>query len=132
MKKKFSVRWKASKLPRKQRKYRFSAPIHVKRKMLSANLSKELRKKYQRRSFPIVKGDVVKIMRGEFKSKTGKIAEVDLKKLKAVIEGVNRTKKDGTKTPVKFDPSKLQINELNLTDKKRITAIERKIELKNE
>jgi len=127
MKKLFSIKWKSSKQPRKQRKYRANAPFHIRRKLMSVNLSKELRKKYNRRNFPLVKGDNVKIMRGEFKSKTGKITEVSLKKLKVIIEGINRTKKDGTKIPVKFDPSKLQITELNLGDKKRIIALERKI-----
>ncbi len=62
MKKKFSDKWKASKLPRKQRKYLANAPLHIKRKFLSANLSKELRKKHGKRSIPIRKGDTVRIM----------------------------------------------------------------------
>jgi len=53
MKSKFSAHWKSSKQTRKQRKYRANAPIHVQRKLLSANLSKELRKKYEKRDFPI-------------------------------------------------------------------------------
>ena len=94
--------------------------------MMSVNLSKELRKKYGKRNFPVVKGDDVRIMSGEFKGKTGKVMDVNLKKLKAMIEGIHRTKKDGTKISVKFDPSKLQIKELNFDDKKRNEALERK------
>lgn len=94
--------------------------------MTSVNLSKELRKKYGKRNFPVVKGDGVKIARGKFKGKTGKIMDVNLKKLKVTIDGIYRTKKDGTKIAVKFDPSKLQIKELNLDDKKRKEALERK------
>ena len=71
------------------------------------------------------KGDKVKIMKGEFKKKTGKIESVDLKRLRTTIEGLNRTKKDGTKIKVYFSPSNLQIQELNLEDKKRRIAIER-------
>jgi large subunit ribosomal protein L24 len=55
MKKKFSTKWKASKQPKKQRKYLAKAPIHIKRKQLSANLSKEIRKKYGRRSMELKK-----------------------------------------------------------------------------
>jgi len=73
MKKEFSVKWIGSKQPRKQRKYRANAPLHIKRKFMSANLAKELRKRYGNRSFPLKKGDSIKIMRGEFKGKTGKI-----------------------------------------------------------
>ena len=42
MKKIFSKHWKSSKQPRKQRKYRAKAPLHIKRKLLNVNLSKEL------------------------------------------------------------------------------------------
>ena len=127
MKKTFSKYWKASKQPRKQRKYLARAPLHIKRKFLSSNLSKKLREKYKRRSFPLRKNDVVKIMRGGFRKKTGKIGDVDLKRMRVSIEGIQRAKKDGTKVNVFFNPSNLQIQELNLDDKERIKSIERKI-----
>jgi len=124
-KKKFSSLWKASKQPRKQRKYRYNAPLHIKHKMLAAHLSKELREKYKRRAIPLRKGDVVKIMRGEFKGKTGKVVLVNTKKMKVFVEGMQRTRKDGTKINVPLDPSKLQIISLNLDDKKRLESIEK-------
>jgi large subunit ribosomal protein L24 len=127
MKKQFSKHWKASKQPRKQRKYRAKAPLHIKIKFLSANLDKELRKKYTKRSFPLRKGDTVKILRGSFKKKTGKIENVELKRSRVSIEGIQRTKKDGTKVEVFFHPSNLQIKTLNLDDKERMKSIERKI-----
>lgn len=126
MKKQFSAKWKGSKQPRKQRKYRANAPLHTKRKALSANLSKELRKKHKKRSFPLRKGDAVRIMRGEFRGKTGKISIVDTKKTRIAIEGIQRTKKDGTKVNVFFNPSKIQIKDINLDDKERKSALERK------
>ncbi|MBS1194889.1 MAG: ribosomal protein L24p/L26e, archaeal/eukaryotic, partial [Methanomicrobia archaeon] len=43
--------------PRKQRKARYTAPLHIKGKFLSATLSKELREQYKRRSLRVVKGD---------------------------------------------------------------------------
>ena len=113
MKQKFSIKWKASKQPRKQRKYRANAPLHIRHRLVSANLSKKLRKQYQRRSFPLKKEDSVKIMRGEFKGRTGKISLVSLKKLRVAIEGISRTKKDGTKINVYFNPSNLQIQEFH-------------------
>ena len=125
MKKDFSIHWKASRQPRKQRKYRANAPLHIRRKLMSANLSKTLKQKYGKKNFPLIKGDKVRIMKGEFKKKTGKIELVDLKRLRTTIEGLNRTKKDGTKIKVYFSPSNLQIQELNLEDKKRRIAIER-------
>jgi len=132
MKKIFSKAWKASKQPRKQRKFRARAPLHILRKFLGANLSKELRKKYSRRSFFLRKGDNVKIMRGSFKKQKGKIGKIDTKRMRVSIEGIQRQKKDGTKVAVYFSPSKLQIQELNLDDKARIKSIERKIKEKTD
>ena len=91
--------------------------------MLGSNLSKILKDKYKKRSIVIRKGDSVKVMRGEFKGKTGKILSVNLRVLKVIIEGIQRGKKDGTKVNVIFDPSNLQVQELNLDDKKRIKML---------
>ncbi|MDP3027368.1 MAG: 50S ribosomal protein L24 [Nanoarchaeota archaeon] len=126
MKRQFSKHWKASRQPRKQVKYRANAPLHIKHKFMSANLDKDLRKKYGKRNFPLRKGDSVKILRGEFKKKTGKVGLVDLKKLRVAIESLQKTKKDGSKINVWFDPSNLQIKELNLDDKKRLNSINNK------
>lgn len=118
MRKRFSKNWKASSKIRKKRKYIANAPLHIRKKFLNANLAKELRK--YGRSLPIREGDLVKIMRGKFKGKKGKISDVKLKKRKAAIEGIQIQKKDGTKINVYFDTSNLQITNLNLDDKKRL------------
>jgi|SRR3972149_2164156 len=118
--KKFSTVWKASKNPGKQRKYAAKAPLHLRRKFLSANLSKELRKKYGKRNIPIRKGDLVKVMRGKFKKKIGKIIEINVKRSMVEIEGIQVKKQDSSKTNVRFNPSVLQITELNIEDKKRM------------
>jgi len=130
MKKQYSSKWKGSRQVRKQRKYRLNAPLNEKHKMISSTLSDELRKKYQKRSFPLRKGDSVEIMRGEYAKKTGKVNTVRLDKMKVTIESVQETKKDGTKRDLFFDPSNLRIKELNLDDKRRKEAIERKIQIK--
>jgi len=126
MKKKFSKHWKASKQPRKQRKYRYNSPLHLRKKFLNINLSKELRKLKKKRNIQVKKGDVVKIMRGKFKGKTGKIIEVDIKKSKVIIEGIQIKKKDGSKVNVRMQPSNLQI--IELSDR---TKIEKKQVIKN-
>lgn len=131
MKKQFSTSWKGSRQPRKQRKYLAEAPLHIRHKFLNANLSKELRKKYGKRSLPLRKGDEVLVMRGTFKKKKAKITSVDLKNTRTVLEGIQRTKRDGSKVNVYFHPSNLQIQTLNLDDKERLTALQRKGEKKN-
>lgn len=123
MKQKFSTSWKASKQPRKQRKYIANAPLHIKRKFISVNLSKELRQKYGKRNIGLRKNDKVKIMKGKFKKKTGKILEVRLKTGKIYIEGIQVKKQDGSKVNVPLKAPNLQIIELNLDDKKRIKKI---------
>lgn len=119
MKKHFSIHWKSSKKPRKQRKYLANAPLNLRKKFMSANLSKELRKKYGKRNLPLRKGDTVKVMRGKFRKKTGKIITVYTKKMKVEVENMQIKKQDGSKANVRFNPSFLQITELNVEDKKR-------------
>lgn len=119
MRKKFSKKWKSSKQPRKQRKYLAKAPLHIKRKFLSVNLSKELRKKHGKKSLPLRKGDKVKIMRGKYKKKQGKISQVKIKQLKIYVDGIQIKKQDGSKVNVPLRASNLQIIELNLDDKRR-------------
>ena len=120
MKKKFSTLWISSRQIRKQKKYRHNAPLHIRHKFLSANLSKELRKKYGKKSLSVRKGDEVLVLRGSFRKKIGKIVSVDLKRGKVVIDGINRKKADGTKVSVYVRPSSLQIQSLNLEDSKRL------------
>ncbi|MBM3247187.1 50S ribosomal protein L24 [Candidatus Pacearchaeota archaeon] len=131
MKKQFSNKWKASKQTRKQRKYLANASLSLRHKMLSSNLSEDLRKKYARRSFTLRKGDKVKVMRGEMSGKEGKVNLIDIKNMKVTLEGVQETKKDGTKRNIIFHPSKLQIIELNLDDKKRIVSLSKERNNKN-
>lgn len=126
MKKKFSKAWKSSKQPRKQRKYRANAPLHIKRKFLSSHLSKPLIQEYKTRNIPIRKGDTVKIMRGQYKKKIGKVTKTDIKKIKVYVEGVETIKKDGTKLPYPISPSNLLIENLVLEDKKRLNILKRK------
>ena len=125
MKNKFSISWKSSKQPRKQRKYRYNSPLHVKQKFMRSLLSTELRKKYGKRNFSLRKGDKVKIMRGQFKKQEGKIDKVDLKKTKVYVSGIEITKKDGTKTAYPINPSNLMITELDLEDKMRRKIMDR-------
>ena len=126
VKSKFAKSWKSSKQPRKQRKYRYNAPLHIKSKFISSHLSKELREKYKKRSIRTRKNDKVKILRGQFKGKTGKVERVDTRRNKIYITGIEVIKKDGTKVLYSINPSNLMILELNLDDKKRVKALERK------
>lgn len=124
MKAKFSLSWKSSKLVRKQRKYRANAPLHIKQKFVSVHLAKDLRKKYNTRSFKVRKGDTVKVLTGQFTGKSGKVEKVMLRRSKLNIENIQISKKDGTKAYYPINPSNVMITELNLDDKLRKQKIE--------
>ena len=125
MKTKFSRSWKSSKQPRKQRKYIANAPLHIKQKFVSSHLSKDLRTRYKTRSIVLKKGDKVKVFRGQFKGKVGEVNRVDLKKTLAYVDGIEITKRDGTKVFKPIHPSNLMIQELNLGDRKRQKIFDR-------
>ena len=93
---------------------------------MAAMLDKELRGKYGMRNIEVRKGDEVKIMRGKFKGKSGKVASVEVKKTRISIDGVQKPKKDGTKILVPLEPTNLMITELNLDDKKRKERLTKK------
>lgn len=112
-------------LPRKQRKALYEAPLHTRQKLVSAHLSKKLKEEFGRRSLAIRKGDKVKVMRGEFFGLMGNVKEVDLKKLKVIVEKIARKKVDGTEVLATFHPSNLQIIEANMEDKERQAIVKR-------
>ena len=58
---------------RKCRKAHFTAPSHIRYRLMSAMLSKELRSKHNVRSLPIRKDDEVSILKGIYKGTKGKI-----------------------------------------------------------
>ena len=125
MKQDWSKNWKTSVQPRKQRKYRFNAPLHVARAFLAAPLSKDLATKYSAKSLIVRKGDKVKVLRGQYAGKIGNIEEVQIKNGRVAVEGVNYTGRDGKKKPYLIHPSKVIILELSLDDKKRKLSLER-------
>nr|QAA11203.1 ribosomal protein L26 [Eustigmatophyceae sp. Bat 8/9-7w] len=110
---------------RKSRKEHFSAPSHVRRIIMSAPLSKDLRAKYKVRSIPIRKEDEVTVVRGSFKNRDGKVTQVYRKKFVIHIDRVTREKANGATVNVGIDPSKVIITKLKL-NKSRKAILERK------
>lgn len=124
--KEFSGSWRKSGKPKKQRKYRIGAPLHIKQKLIHGHLSKDLRKKYGKRSIGLRKGDKVKITVGKFRKHEGKIGGINLKKSQIFVDGAEITKRDGTKKSIALHPSNLVVTELNIDDKLRQKMLERK------
>jgi large subunit ribosomal protein L24 len=125
MKKQWSPRWVSSVQPRKQRKYRHNAPLHVRQRFASSNLSPELRKRFTKRSMQLRKGDEVRVMRGGFRGKTGTVERVDLSRGRIYLEEIKVKKVDGSEVPRALQPSNLMITKLKLDDKRRQAVLDR-------
>lgn len=97
-------------------------PLHLRKVVMQATLSHELREKHKMRNIGIRKGDRVRVMRGSFSGKTGRIERVDTKLRRVYIGGVELAKRDGTKMLYPINPSKLMIQELELKDSRRLPA----------
>ncbi|CDW71975.1 60s ribosomal protein l26 [Stylonychia lemnae] len=110
---------------RKSRKAHFSAPSSIRRKIMSSHLNKELRTKYDVRSIPVRKGDVVKVMRGTGKGREGKVLTVYRKKWAVHVEKLTKEKSNGTQVQIPVHASNLLITQLKI-DKNRKAILERK------
>ena len=110
---------------RKARKMHLSAPSHIRRKLMSSHLAKDLRTKHQVRSLPIRKGDEVVVMRGQHKGAAGKVITVYRKRWYINIERVTRDKNNGQTVPVPIHPSNVQITKIKM-NKDRKNLLDRK------
>jgi len=104
----------------------YQATFNTKSKQLGSALSKELHKKYGKRSVRVIEGDSVKILRGEFKGVEGKISKVSTQKSSVAVEGVKKEKTKGDKFDVYIHTSNLVVISLNTDDKWRISKLEGK------
>ncbi|KAJ2852709.1 60S ribosomal protein L26A [Coemansia brasiliensis] len=111
---KFSVA-DVSSSTRKSRKAHFTAPSHIRRKLMSAALSKDLRKKHEVRSIPVRTGDEVVVVRGQHKGREGKVISVYRKKWVIHIERLVREKVNGATVPIPVHPSNVAITALKMT-----------------
>ena len=112
--------------PSTVRKRWLNAPLHRRRKYLSAPLSPELRAEYGTRSLPVRKGDTVVVLKGDWKMKEGKVTRVDTKRMRIYIEGLTRERMDGSTVPIPIRPWNVMITRLDLSDPWRKRILERR------
>jgi large subunit ribosomal protein L24 len=115
-----------SKSPRKQRKRVQNASLHERKNMLKCRLDEFLQEEYGLRSLIVKKGDLVRIMRGQFRDTEGKITEVSYKKGVVYLDNTTITKADGKEAAVPVHPSNLMIVKLELDDERK-TLIQNKV-----
>merc|ERR1711931_58663 len=105
---------------RKSRKAHFTAPSHIRRKIMSAALSKELKARYNVKSMPICKEDEVKIVRGKFRGdQTNKVMTVYRKKYIIQLERIVREKANGQSVHIGIAPSNVIITKMKLTQSRK-------------
>ena len=104
----------------------FQATLQTRSKQMGSALSKDLQKKYGKKSARVVEGDSVSILRGEFKGVDGKISKISTQKSSVAIDGVKKEKTKGDKFDVYIHTSNLVITSLNSDDKWRMAKLEGK------
>ncbi len=104
----------------------YRATYQTKSKQLGSALSKNLHKKYGKRSVRVIEGDSVTIVRGEFKGVDGKISKISTQKNSVAIEGIKKEKTKGDKFDIYIHTSNLVVTSLNTGDKWRIAKLEGK------
>ncbi|KAG2184848.1 hypothetical protein INT43_000761 [Umbelopsis isabellina] len=114
----------------KSRKAHFQAPSSIRRKIMSASLSKELREEHKARSIPVRKDDEVMVVRGSFKGREGKVVQVYRKKWVIHIDRVTREKVNGASVPIGVHPSNVVVTKIKL-DNDRKAILSRKSTGKN-
>ena len=104
----------------------YRATFQTRSKQLGSQLSKDLRKKYGKRSVRVNEGDSIKIVRGEFKGVDGKIGKISPQKNSVTIEGIKKEKTKGDKFDVYIHTSNLLVTSLNTENRWRIAKLEGK------
>ena len=113
--------------PTKVRNYQiYRASNQTVNKQIGAPLSKDLRKKYSRRSARIVTDDNIKVIRGEYKGLTGKVTKISIGTSSIALEGNKKEKSKGEKVDVYIHSSNVIITSLNTSDKWRLKILEKK------
>lgn len=110
---------------RKCRKAHFGAPSHLRYKLLSANLSKDLRGKHGVKSLPVRRDDEVLVVRGDYKDSKGRVNTVYRKRWCIYVDKVSETKQNGATIKIPLDPSNVVLTKLKLTPDRQ-ALLERK------
>ncbi|HZB74350.1 MAG TPA: 50S ribosomal protein L24 [Nitrososphaeraceae archaeon] len=94
-------------------------PKHMRDRSIAAHLGDNLRQVYRLRSYRVIKGDTVRVVRGEYSGIEGKVESVDTMTGGLAIEGIQREKVRGGNVKVRIHSSNVMITSMNLDDKYR-------------
>merc|ERR1719169_84119 len=110
---------------RKNRRAHFQAPSHLRYKLMSCNLSKELRAKHGARSMPVRKDDEVTVVRGKNKGHSGKVTDVYRKRWCLYLDGLQKSKQNGQPIRVPIDASNCVMTKIKMTRIDKTYLLER-------
>ena len=110
---------------RKVRKAFFNATKDDKHVAMSAPLSKELQETHGIKRLPIRRDDEVRVVRGKYPDREGRVTAVKLSTMRIHIDQVSFEKVNGQSVPVPIHPSNVVITKLKM-DKHRKELIERR------
>jgi len=117
-----------SKKPSTKRRQLYNAPLHLKRKTLTAPLASTLAEKEGIKQLVIRKGDTIRVRKGSFKGIEGEVSKIDYNKMKLTVEGITFEKSDGSSQHFPIRASTCEIIALkNMKDKKRRAIVDRRI-----
>lgn len=99
-------------------------PKHRRDKMVGAVLEDSLRKQYGKKNIRVIKGDSVRVLRGEYKGVEGKVEKVNTEQATFHIEGIQREKIRGGQVKVPIHSSNVMVISLNLDDDYRSRKVQ--------
>jgi large subunit ribosomal protein L24 len=107
--------------PRKERRFRFNAPMHVRQKFVHVHVAKELSSKLgiKKRSVQLRRGDTVRVMSGKQRGRSGKVLAVSMQTGRVLIDGITRKDAKGKEMQIPIYSSNLYIIDIDTSDKLR-------------
>ena len=83
---------------------------------MAVALSRELRRRYSRRSLPVRKGDTVRILSGSYEGREERVAKVDRRGYSVTLDNVTTKTADQKLKPLPIQLTHLVLTRLNLAD----------------
>jgi large subunit ribosomal protein L24 len=106
-------------------------PKHLRDSIICSTFSDTLKEQYGMPSTRVIKGDTVRVMRGEYSGIEGKVDKINTERGTLAIEGIQREKIRGGNVKVQIHASNVLITGLNLGDKYRQTRLSRNSQTKS-
>jgi len=102
--------------PRRQRKAVYEATTFERHILMTVPLSRELRRRFHRRSVPLRKGDTVMVMSGSFVGREERVAKIDRRGYSVTLDNVTLKTGEAKLKPLAIKTSHLVLTKLNLAD----------------